>query len=277
MALLLKTVQASRGPRWIADAFRLFARRPFAFTSLFAIYLFAAMLVAQVPLLGSVAQMVSLPLLSLGFMVAGQSALLDGPVHPRHFVEALRGDPVRRRALLTLCLIYGVLAIAILLLADSLSGHAWERLQRLLAKGGDGVQAEVDALLGEPGVAGGALLAVGLGSLLSMPFWHAPALVHWGGQGVRQALFSSTVALWRSKSAFFMYMMAWVGVLLLFGLITALVFGLIGVPQLTGLIGVPAGLVFSTVFYISVLFTFTDSFGGAPTVAPPPPTSSPTL
>ena len=50
MALLLKTVQASRGPRWIADAFRLFARRPFAFTSLFAIYLFAAMLVAQVPL-----------------------------------------------------------------------------------------------------------------------------------------------------------------------------------------------------------------------------------
>ncbi len=266
MALILKTVPAAHGPRWIVDAFRLFAKRPFAFTALFAIYLFAAMLAAQVPLLGSVAQMVSLPLLSLGFMVAGQSALLGGTVHPRHFIEPLRGDPVRRRALLTLCFSYGVLAIGILLLADTVSDHAWDRLQRLLAKGGDGVQAEVDALLSEPGVAGGALLAVGLGSLLAIPFWHAPALVHWGGQGLRQALFSSTLALWRSKGAFFGYMMGWVGVLLLFGLITAVVFGLIGVPQLTGLIGVPAGLVFSTVFYISVLFTFTDSFGGAPTL-----------
>ena len=131
----------------------------------------------------------------------------------------------------------------------------------------DSTQADIDALLSEPGVAGGALLAVVLGALLSMPFWHAPALVHWGGQGVRQALFSSTLALWRSKGAFFAYMVAWVGVLLLFGLITAVVFGLIGVPQLSGLIGIPAGLVFSTVFYISVLFTFTDSFGGAPMVA----------
>jgi hypothetical protein len=268
MALMLKTVEAARGPRWIGDAFRLFARRPLAFTALFAVYLFGAMLIAQVPILGSVAQMVSLPLLSLGFMVAGQSALLDGPVHPRHFLEPLRGDPARRRALLTLCLIYGVLAIAILLLADTVSGHAWDRLQGLLAKGGDGVQGEVDALLSESGVAVAALLAVGLGTLLSMPFWHAPALVHWGGQGVRQALFSSTLALWRSKGAFLAYMLAWIGVLLLFGLVTAVVFSLIGVPQLTGLIGVPAGLVFSTVFYISVLFTFTDSFGGSPSPAP---------
>ncbi len=273
MALMLKTVAAARGPRWIGDAFRLFAKRPFAFTALFAIYLFAAMLIAQVPILGSVAQLVSLPLLSLGFMVAGQSALLDGPVHPRHFIEALRGNPHRRRALLLMCGLYGALAITILLLADGVSGHAWGRLQLLLAKGGDSMQADIDALLSESGVAVGALLAVVLGSLLSMPFWHAPALVHWGGQGVRQALFSSTVALWRSKGAFFAYMMAWVGVLLLFGLITAVVFGLIGVPQLTGLIGIPAGLVFSTVFYLSVLFTFTDSFGGAPTVAPQPPAS----
>jgi hypothetical protein len=264
MALMLKTVDAARGPRWIGDGFRLFAKRPLAFTALFAIYLFSAMLIAQVPILGSVAQLVSLPLLSLGFMVAGQSALLDGPVHPRHFIEALRGDPVRRRALLQMCALYGVLAIAILLVADSVSDHAWARLQLLLAKGGDGMQGDIDALLSETGVAVGALLAVVLGSLLSMPFWHAPALVHWGGQGVRQALFSSTVALWRSKGAFFAYMMAWVGVLLLFGLITAVVFGLIGAPQLTGLIGIPAGLVFSTVFYISVLFTFTDSFGGTP-------------
>ncbi|MBA4178641.1 MAG: hypothetical protein C0505_19085 [Leptothrix sp. (in: Bacteria)] len=267
MPLMLKPVGASHGTRWVVDAFRLFARKPLAFSALFAVFLFCAMVVSLVPLLGGVLQMMALPLLSLGFMVAGQSALLDGPVHPRQFIEPLQGDPVRRRALLKLCLGYGVLAMAILMLADGVSGSAWGRLQKLMAKG-ESAQAEIDALLAEPGVATAVLLGLGLGSLLSVPFWHAPALVHWGGQGVRQALFSSTVAVWRCKGAFIAYLLAWVGVLMLFGLLAAVVFAALGVPQLAGVLGVPAGLVFSAVFYLSVLFTFNDSFGGGPPVPP---------
>jgi hypothetical protein len=128
---------------------------------------------------------------------------------------------------------------------------------------GEKSQAEIDALLAEPGVTTAVLLALVLGSMLSVPFWHAPALVHWGGQGVAQALFSSTLAVWRCKGAFFTYMLAWVGVILVFGLVAALLFGLLGMPQLANFVGVPAGLTFSTVFYISLLFTYTDSFGGA--------------
>jgi hypothetical protein len=267
MSLLLKPVPASHGPRWIADAFRLYARRPLAFTALFAVFLFAALLVAQVPLLGGLAQMMSLPMLSLGFMVASQSALLDGPVHPRQFIEPLRTDAVRRRALLKLCVIYGVAAIVILLVADAISGHAWARLQQILSKG-EMDQAKVDELLAEPGVGLGLLLGAVLVALLSVPFWHAPALVHWGGQGVAQALFSSTLAVWRSKGAFLTYSLAWGGVMLAFGTVAALVLALLGAPQMAGLLGVPAGLVFSAVFYISLLFTFNDSFGGAIDVPP---------
>jgi hypothetical protein len=263
MALILKSVPAARGPRWIGDAFRLYARRPLAFTALFLVFVFASVLVAQVPLLGLLVQLMSLPLLSLGFMVAGQSALLDGPVRPIQFIEPLRHDPAKRRALLTLCVSFGVLALAILMLADAVSNSAWSRLQALMVRG-ESVQAEIDALLSEPGVGVAMLIAGVLLSLLSVPFWHAPALVHWGGQGVRQALFSSTLALWRNKGAFFSYMLAWLGAMMLFGLVTAFVFALIGEPQLAGVIGVPAWLVFSAVFYISVLFTFNDSFGGAP-------------
>jgi len=261
MPLLLKPVEASRGTRWIGDAFRLFARKPLAFTALFAVFLFSAMVVSLVPLLGSVVQMMALPLLSLGFMVAGQSALLDGPVHPRQFIEPLRGDPARRRALLTMCVVYGVLAMSILMLADAVSGSAWGRLQVLMAKG-EVAQPEVDALLSEPGVGTAMILAVSLGMLLSVPFWHAPALVHWGGQGVQQALFSSTLAVWRSKGAFIAYAAGWVGVVMLFGLLAAVLFAVLGMPQMAGVLGVPAGLVFSAVFYLSVLFTFNDSFGG---------------
>ena len=87
MALILKTVEPARGARWMGDAWRLYARRPLAFTALFAVFLFAALVVSLVPFLGGLAQMMSLPLLSLGFMVASQSALLDGPVHPRQYIE----------------------------------------------------------------------------------------------------------------------------------------------------------------------------------------------
>ncbi len=262
MTLSLKSVQAARGTRWIGDAWRLFMRRPLAFTALFAVFLFGALLVSLVPLLGGLMQMMALPLLSLGFMVASQSALLDGPVHPVQFIEPLRADPVRRRALLRLCVVYGVAAMAILLLCDSLSDNALGRLMALSAKG-ESAQAEIDAVLDEPGLASTALLLVTLGSLLSVPFWHAPALVHWGGQSVGQALFSSTLAVWRSKGAFLTYALAWAGLVLGFAVLSSLLFGLLGLRQLASLAAVPAGLMFSTVFYVSLLFTFNDSFGAA--------------
>lgn len=263
MALILKTVPTARGLRWIGDAFKLFARKPLAFSALFAVFLFGAMLVSLVPLLGGLVQMMSLPLLSLGFMVAAQVALLDGKVHPRQFIEPLQTDAARRAALIKLCVIYGVGALLILVLADAVSDSAWARLQALMAQG-DAAQPQIDALLAEPGVGAAVLLAAVLGSALSVPFWHAPALVHWGGQSAGQALFSSALAVWRSKGAFLLYMLGWVAVVAAFGLVTALLFGLLGQPQLAGVLGVPAGLVFSTVFYISLLFTFNDSFGGSP-------------
>ena len=244
------------------DAFGLFARRPLAFTMMFVAFLFAALFVSLLPVLGGVLQLMALPLLSLGFMIATRSALDDGPVRATQFIEPLRGDPVRRRSLLTLCALYGVAAIGILVLCDAISGGAMQRLQALMASG-NVPQAEVDALLDEPGVTAAALTALVLGTLLSIPFWHAPALVHWGAQSVGQALFSSTLAVWRSKGAFFVYAMAWFGVIFGFGIAAALLFGLFGVGQLGSVLALPAGLMFSTVFYISLLFTFNDSFGAA--------------
>ncbi len=262
MPLVLKSVESARGPRWVGDAFRLYMRKPFAFTSLFVLFLFALALVAWLPLVGPLLQFMSLPLLSLGFMVAGQSALLDGPVHPKQFVEPLLGDANKRRSLLILCLLYGVGALLILLLADGISGQAWGRLQKLVSKPNT-PQADVLALLSEPGVSMGLLVGALGGTLMSAPFWHAPALVHWGGQGVSQSLFSSAVAVWRSKGAFFSYGLAWIGLFFAFGLAMALVFGLLGLQQWISLAAVPAGLMFSAVFYLSVLFTFNDSFAGA--------------
>jgi len=94
-----------------------------------------------------------------------------------------------------------------------------------------------------------------------VPFWHAPALVLWADQGVAQALFSSTLALWRSKGAFALYGLAWVALVL--GLATAatLLLSLLGMPQVAPAAAVPIVVTCMTAFYASLYFTFIDSFG----------------
>jgi hypothetical protein len=260
MALQLKTPHPARGAQWVREAFRLFGRRPLAFTGLFAVFLFAALMTVFVPYLGGVLQMMMLPLLSLGFMVASLSALNGGPVQPGQYIEPLTADPVRRRNLLVLCAAYGVAAVALLLLSNTLADGKLMELQRLMGSG-DANPEEINALAADRGVFVGTLTAIFGATLLSVPFWHAPALVHWGGQGIAQALFSSTLAVWRAKGAFLVYALTWAALIAGFGLITAVVLGLLGVPALAGALALPAGLMFSTVFYVSLIFSFNDSFG----------------
>jgi len=208
-------------------------------------------------------------------MVATQSALLSGPVHPGQFVEPLRTDPKRRRALLVLCVSYGLCAFGILILCAWVSDDALTRLQALIAKG-DATRAQIDALLDEPGVTRAAWLLGVLGTALSVPFWFAPALVHWGGQGVGQALFSSTLALWRNKGAFTTFAATWVVVVTVTSVLVSMLLAALGAARMAGMMLMPLALLFSTVFYVSQLFAFNDTFGGAAAAADeptgPPPT-----
>jgi hypothetical protein len=272
MPLTLKPVEASRGPRWVVDAFRLFMRRPMAFTMLAFPFVAAAALAQLLPApLGLVAIM-AIPLLSLGVMVAGQSALLDGPVHNKQFVEALRTDAPRRRALLQLCVGYGIAVGLVLLLTYAVSSTAWTKLAELMAKGEVPIK-ELQALA--PELSTSVLVMAFLGSLLSAVYWHAPALVHWGGQGAMQALFSSALAVWRTKGAFMTYTLAWFAAFMSVAFVLGIVGGLLGAPFLMQVLSMGAGIVLTSVFYLSVLFTFNDSFGGAGSLLPTEPITPP--
>lgn len=270
MALSLKTPHPARGAQWVRDAFRLFGKRPMAFAGLFFVFLFVALLIGLLPLVGPLLQMAMLPLLSLGFMLASASALQGGPVHPGQFFEPLAGDARRRSRVLALCLAYGLSAVALLLLANVVSGGQLGELQRVVGTG-QATQGEIDALAADRGVFTGTVFALLGAALLSVPFWHAPALVYWGGQGVAQSLFSSTLAVWRAKGAFVVYALAWFGMAALSGLVTAMLLGLLGAAQFVGLAALSFGLLFSTAFYVSLVFSFHDCFGQAGTPADAPP------
>jgi hypothetical protein len=257
------------GVQWMRDAFRLFLRRPLPFSAMFVSFLLVALLATLVPLVGSVVMLMALPLLSLGFMIASRAAQNDLPVNPGQFIEPLRGERSRRNTLLSLCAAYALGTVLIMTVSEWIDGGAFDRLQVLMAKG-DEARAEMEALLADPRLMWGLVTRFGLAACLSVPFWHAPALVHWQGQSVGQALFSSTLAMWRCKGAFLMYSLAWVGVIAIFGALVGLLFSLFDARQLAGVIAMPAGLMFSTVFYVSLLFTYEGCFS-QPNVPRPVP------
>ena len=273
MQLHLQTVPARNGLLWLRHGFKVFQRRPLALSGLFALFLLAGFVLTLLPRVGVLLLVATLPLLSLGFMLATHLVLQNRTPNAGVFLAPLKLTAERRRSQLMLGGAYALATVLIMLLSDAVDGGSLDALQTLMAKpepGNPAYEQAVAAALTEPRLLAGMLTRLGLAALLSVPFWHAPALVHWGGQGALQALFSSTLGVWRNKGAFALNALGWAGLTLLLSALLSLVTGLLGVPQLLYMLAMPLGLLLSTVFYTSLYFTFVDCFMfGAPRELPP--------
>ena len=270
----LRQVPAIHGARWVRHGFVAFSRRPLAFAALFTAFVFFGLFAALLPWIGTLLLLAALPLVSLGFMLATGRVLQGKFPTLTVFAEPLRQSRGETLAILKLGLLYAATTVAVMLFSDLADGGKFEALQAALGDnraGGEAGRAQIGALLADPQLQFGLLLRLGLAALLSLPFWHAPALVHWGRQGVGQALFSSTVACWRNKGAFAVYGSAWGAVVFGFGVVANLLAALLERPQLVAMAAVPAGLLFSTVFYASLYATFADCFAPGDATAPPLP------
>jgi hypothetical protein len=244
------------------QGFAIFVKQPLAFSALFAVFLFLVFVMMLVPVVGPVLLLVALPQITLGFMVASRRALAGQVPTPAVFVEPLRQGRTRAMALLRLGVVYAATSTLAVLASGWLDGGALDAAMDALSRS-DTTAQEIAQRFADPRVEFGLFLRMTVAALLSVPFWHAPALVHWGGQGLAQSLFSSTLAIWRNRGAFTVYGLAWVGVVVLFGVVTSLLFGLIGQARLGAMALLPASLLFSTAFYASLWFTFADCFGSA--------------
>ena len=263
MQLHLQRVPAQNGRLWIRHGFKVFQRQPLALAGLLGIFLFVGFVAMLIPGIGVMLTMAALPLLSLGFMLATHLVLQKKMPTAAVFVAPLKLTPERRRSQLLLGLGYAVAVVAIGLLADWVDGGSTRDLQKLIAENADN-EAIAQAAL-DPRLFWGVATRLGLMTLLSVPYWHAPALVHWGGQGVAQALFSSTLALWRNKGAFSLNALIWSGLLMAVAGVVSLLFNLLGLAQFATAALMATGLLMSTVFYASLYFSFVDCFMfGAP-------------
>lgn len=257
MNLHLQTVPARQGLAWIRHGFAVFKRRPLAMSSLCSFAIMLVLVLPQlIPPLGLFVPLLP-PLISLGFMLATHEVLQGNSPRIGVFVTPLRLTHERRKSQLLMCLFYALAQLLIMLVTTSLFGDSLDRLSDAKAAGGD--QTAMMTALSDPRLREGMLSLLVLEALISVPFWHAPALVHWGGQGVAQALFSSTLALWRNRGAFALTALGFMGAVLAVALLLAPIVGLLG-PQIGTLLSVLTTLVLSTVFYSSLYFSFVDCF-----------------
>ncbi|HEX6361774.1 MAG TPA: BPSS1780 family membrane protein [Albitalea sp.] len=255
VAMKFRHVPPRQGVRWVVDGLRVFMRKPLAFCVLFLIYL----------LIGPMVMLAVSPLATVGFMIATRQALAGRFPFPGVFIEPLQASRAQRWAQVKLGLAYAVAVALVLWISDSVGGAAFEALREAVREGRTDPQ-ELEPILDDSSLQSGWLLAALGMALVAIPFWHAPALVHWGGHGAAQSLFFSVVACWRNKGALLVYSLGWGAVILVFAFVSTTVFALLGVPQLAVLFFMPAVLMLSSAFYASLYFTFADSF--EPTAEP---------
>jgi hypothetical protein len=263
MLLHLQTVPARNGLLWIRHGLKVFRRKPLAMAGLLSVFLFIAFAMLLLPGVGIMLLLMAMPILSLGFMLATHMVLQDQIPTAAVFVAPLKLTPQRRNSQLLLGACYALATIAIGLLSEWIDGGSFEALQRLVLENASADK--VAAAAADPRLFWGAVTRLGLAALLSIPFWHAPALIHWGGQGVLQALFSSTLGLWRNRAAFAYNGLLWAALVIGVGVAASLLSALLGLGQMLPLLVMPLGLLMTTVFYASLYFTFIDCFMfGAP-------------
>jgi len=262
MQLHLQQVPAANGRLWIRHGFRVFQRQPMAFLGLMGLALLGSVLLTAAPFVGPLLGLMAIPLSSLGFMLATHLVLQKKRPTPGVFLAPLKLTPERRNRQLVLSASFALIALAILLGASAIDGDATRAMLDLMAKNGS---PEEFAKVADWRILWGALLRLGGLALLSVPYWHAPALIHWGGQGVGQALFSSTLALWRNKAAFALNGLLWAAIFMALSGVITLLFTALGLVQLAPPFMLVAGMVVWAVFYASLYFSFVDCFMfGAP-------------
>lgn len=254
----LNTVPARQGVVWVRAGFGVFARRPFAFSALFVSVMFVILTVKLLPALMLVV-LPLMPLVPLGFMIATRVVLGGGFPTPRVFVEPLRAERPRLIALMWLALIYAVATFAIMWIGDLVDG-GMPVVEIDAASPAASAPDAAPVAAADAGALLGLMLRFGLAALLSIPFWHAPALVYWEGHSCAKALFSSTLACWRNRGAFVVYGLVWIGLMIAFGVLVSLILALFGVPQWLMNASLPMALIMATIYYASLYFTFADCF-----------------
>ena len=248
----LNTVAPKEGYTWIRQGIWLFKQNPLGFLMLVFMYVFAAQLAVIIPVIGVFAVLLLTPTLSVGFMTACRQAIQKERIRPTVYLVALQSGELIRKRILQLGLIYAAL---ILLLSFVLSLLVdFEMLIPLLTS---------DTVI-TPEALRQIYLVLFFGAILYIPvamlMWFSPVLVAWADMSVSQALFSSWLACWTNKAAFFFYLSIWSVVLIAIPLTIGMLFDALDFGQAASFLVAPISMAGLTLMHCSFYATWKACF-----------------
>ena len=248
----LNTVAPKEGYTWIRQGIWLFKQNPLGFLMLVFMYVFAAQLAVIIPVIGVFAVLLLTPTLSVGFMTACRQAIQKERFRPTVYLVALQSGELIRKRILQLGLIYAAL---ILLLSFVLSLLVdFEMLIPLLTS---------DTVI-TPEALRQIYLVLLFGAILYIPvamlMWFSPVLVAWADMSVSQALFSSWLACWTNKAAFFFYLSIWSVVLIAIPLTIGMLFDALDFGQAASFLVAPISMAGLTLMHCSFYATWKACF-----------------
>ncbi len=248
----LNSVAPKEGYTWIRQGIWLFKQNPLGFLMLIFMYVFVAQLAVLVPVIGVFAVLLLTPTLSVGFMTACRQAIQKERIRPSVYVIALQSSPLIRKRILQLGLIYAALILALSFILSMLVD--FELLIPLMTN---------DKPI-TPEVVRQIYLILFFGGLLYIPvamlMWFSPVLVAWADMPVAQALFSSAIACWANRGAFFLYIAIWGAILIAIPLTIGSIFDALDLGQVASFIIAPISMAGLTVMHCSFFATWKACF-----------------
>ncbi|QWD73939.1 hypothetical protein FD961_07630 [Polynucleobacter sp. TSB-Sco08W16] len=250
----LNSVPPKEGYTWIKQGIWLFKQNPLGFLMLVFMYVFVAQLAVIIPVVGVFAVLLLTPTLSVGFMTACRQAIQKERIRPMVYLVALQSGVLIRKRMMQLGLVYAAL---ILLMSFALSLLIdFETLLPIMTS---------DKPI-TPEALRQIYLALIFGAILYIPvamlMWFSPILVAWADMSIPQALFSSWLACWTNKAAFFFYLAIWSAVLIAIPLSIGMVFDALDFGQAASFIVAPISMAGLTImhcsFYASWKACFTE-------------------
>ena len=190
-----RAVDPSRGWGWIAEGWELFKRRPAMWIGVIVIAAVLFIVMALIPVLGSLAAMVLAPVFAAGIVIGTREVEQGRELQIAHLFAGFRE---RFGTLVSVGLIYLAVTVVIALVVGLVTGAG---LWTLLGGGAD------PASVAGAGVTVLLAFLVMLALLLPvfMAMWFAPPLVVFHGQGAAEAMKASFVACLKNVVPFLLY------------------------------------------------------------------------
>lgn len=256
----LNYVAPKEGYTWIRQGIWLFKQNPLGFLMLVFMYVFAAQLAVIIPVIGVFAVLLLTPTLSVGFMTACRQAILKERIKPSVYIAALKSGQMIRKRILQLGLVYAAMIVLLSFILSLLVD--FELLLPLMTS---------DKPI-TPEALRQVYLVLFFGAMLYVPvgmlMWFSPVLVAWEDMSVPQALFSSALACWSNKAAFFLYLSIWSAILIAIPLTIGMIFDAMNLGQIASYIIAPISMAGLTVMHCSFYATWKACFTDNEVVMP---------